>query len=309
MAPATTTGSMPTPAAQLPEGVTPTVVTDEGTFGDVTMEGQGSSSDRWQKADVTRDGSNYFLMANGWGPNFQSQTISWLGTAFTIASMEGTQGDNYEPASYPTVFCGQYSDSVSRECGLPAARADIASLKTGWSWRANGNVGQYNAAYDVWLANGPDRSSFSGYFMVWLRDPAGQQPAGMLTSRAAQVPGVEGFWHIWEGMVNRAPIVNFVRAEGDDSEALEFDLVHFFDYCDAQNIAIPGSHVLSVAVGFEIWNGPISNLESKDFYVDVQMVGEEEPGAASAEPATEAEALPEVTDGTAAGVASEPAPL
>jgi hypothetical protein len=33
---------------------------------------------------------------------------------------------------------------------------------------------------------------------------------------------------------------------------------------------VPGSHVLSVAVGFEIWNGPIQNLESVDFYVNVE---------------------------------------
>jgi hypothetical protein len=32
---------------------------------------------------------------------------------------------------------------------------------------------------------------------------------------------------------------------------------------------VPGTHVLSVAVGFEIWNGPITNLQSNDFYVDV----------------------------------------
>ena len=29
-------------------------------------------------------------------------------------------------------------------------------------------------------------------------------------------------------------------------------------------------HGDAVAVGFEIWSGPITNLESKDFYVDVK---------------------------------------
>jgi hypothetical protein len=28
--------------------------------------------------------------------------------------------------------------------------------------------------------------------------------------------------------------------------------------------------VLSVAVGFEIWSGPVADLESVDFYVDAQ---------------------------------------
>jgi len=42
------------------------------------------------------------------------------------------------------------------------------------------------------------------------------------------------------------------------------------DRADAETrgLTVPGSHVLSVAVGFEIWNGPITNLESVDFYVD-----------------------------------------
>jgi hypothetical protein len=33
---------------------------------------------------------------------------------------------------------------------------------------------------------------------------------------------------------------------------------------------VPGSQLLAVAVGFEIWNGPIKDLKSEDFYVDVK---------------------------------------
>ena len=32
---------------------------------------------------------------------------------------------------------------------------------------------------------------------------------------------------------------------------------------------LPGTHINAVAVGFEIWQGPITNLESVDFYVRV----------------------------------------
>lgn len=240
-------------------------------LGAATMGGTGESTDRYRKADVTRNGDNYFLMANGWGPNFGSQTISWSGTSFTVESMTGAQGDNYEPASYPTVFCGEYSDSRSRACGLPAALDSLTSLRTGWSWNANGNGGQYNAAYDIWMGTSAERSSFSGYLMVWLREPPGQQPAGSLTAhRGITVADLPGTWDIWTGQVGGRAIINWVRSEGQDTPSLEFDILDFVDDAEARGLPLPGSHVLSVAVGFEIWNGPITNLESVDFYVDPQ---------------------------------------
>jgi hypothetical protein len=240
-------------------------------LGAATMGGTGETTDRYRKADVTRNGDNYFLMANGWGPNFGSQSISWSGTSFTVESMTGSQGDNYEPASYPTVFCGEYSDSRSRECGLPAALDSLTSLRTGWSWRANGNAGQYNAAYDIWMGTGPARNTFSGYLMVWFREPPGQQPAGRLTEhRGITVGDLPGTWDIWTGQVGNRPIINWVRAEGQDTPSMEFDILDFVDDAEARGLTVPGSHVLSVAVGFEIWNGPITNLESVDFYVDPQ---------------------------------------
>lgn len=239
-------------------------------LGMATMGGVGTTAQRYHKTDVTRDGKNYYLMANGWGPGFQSQSLSWSGTSFTVQSLAGSQGPNYEPASYPTVFCGVYSDSRSRECGLPAALDSMTSLRTGWSWRANGNQGQYNAAYDIWLGTGPDRSTFSGYLMVWYREPAGQQPAGRLTTSNISVANVPGSWNIWEGEVLGRPIINWVRAEGQDTPSMEFDILDFVRDAEMRGLTVPGSHVLSVAVGFEIWNGPITNLESVDFYVDVE---------------------------------------
>jgi hypothetical protein len=40
---------------------------------------------------------------------------------------------------------------------------------------------------------------------------------------------------------------------------------------DAQNrgLNVPGDSINAVAVGFEIWEGPIDGLESQDFYVQV----------------------------------------
>jgi hypothetical protein len=243
----------------------------ETLLGSANMGGSGSTEERYHKTDVTRDGQNYFLMANGWGPNFESQALSWNGTSFTVNSLQGAQGPDYEPASYPTVFCGEYSDSRSRECGLPAALGSMTSLRTGWSWKANGNSGEYNAAYDIWLGTSEARSSFSGYLMVWYREPAGQQPAGSLTThRAITVANVPGTWDIWTGQVGGRPIINWVRAEGQDTPSMEFDILDFVRDAEARGLTVPGSHVLSVAVGFEIWNGPITNLVSEDFYVNVE---------------------------------------
>lgn len=249
-------------------------------FGSPVMGGSGESSERYEKADVTRDDRNYLLMTNGWGPKFESQTITWNGTAFTVVDLQGKQGDNYQPATYPTVFCGVYSDSASQACGLPARLDELTTLRTGWSW-APADVEsnqQYNAAYDIWLANGETREDFSGFFMVWLRDPPVQQPAGSLTShREVSVANVPGVWNIWAGEVNDAPIINYVRGDREDIFELEFDVLDFIRDAQARGLQVPGTHVLSVAVGFEIWNGPVTNLRSVDFYV--------EPNGAS--PATE----------------------
>jgi hypothetical protein len=242
---------------------------DSSRLGMATMGGEGSSQNRYQKADVTRDGKNYFFMANGWGPNFVSQTVSWKGTAFTVQSMQGTEGPNYEPASYPTMFCGEYSDSRSRECGLPRALEGMTALETGWSWEDNGNAGEYNAAYDIWLGTSNERSSFSGYLMVWYREPVGQQPAGQRTLTGVTVANVEGTWDIWTGMVLGKPIINWVRSEGQDTHDMEFDVLDFVADARMRGLPVPGTHVLSVAVGFELWSS-VTNLQSLDFYVDAK---------------------------------------
>jgi hypothetical protein len=242
----------------------------EGQLGTAMMGGTGQSTERYAKADVTRDGQNYFLMANGWGPGFQSQSISWSGTSFTIESMQGTEGPNYQPASYPTVFCGAYSDSRSGACGLPASLDSMSALQTGWSWRPNDNDGEYNAAYDIWMGTSTERSSFSGYLMVWYREPAGQQPAGSRMLTDVTVANVSGTWDIWTGSVGNRPIINWVRAENEDTTDMEFDVLDFVRDAQMRGLQVPGTHVLSVAVGFEVWTGPITNLQSLDFYVDVQ---------------------------------------
>lgn len=235
--------------------------------------GIGASTQRYQKDDVSRNGTFYKFMANGWGPGFESQSVDWEGAAFTVKSMAGKQGMNWEPASYPTMFYGLYSNPPerSKDSLLPKAISGITALNTGWRWAANGNTGQYNAAWDVWLGNADN--SLASYLMVWLRDPPGQQPAGSLRASAVAVPGVQGTWNLWAGPVGGKQCISYVRPEGQDMPEFEFDVLNFIKDAKgrtAQGVALTGDLVLAVAIGFEIWNGPITNLASQDFYVEVK---------------------------------------
>jgi hypothetical protein len=238
-------------------------------LGTGVYQGTGSSDDRFAEGDVYRDGVGYKFMANGWGDGWKSHQVAWNGTSFEVASLVGNQSANYAPAGYPTVFCGLYSEPPKRspgDCGLPKTISSIQSLKTGWRWTGV-DGGQYNAAWDIWIGNG---DSLSSYLMIWLRDPKGQQPAGAASVSGASVPGLPGTWNIWVGEVNNHPIVNYVKAEGQDLPELEFDVMNVLADVQRRKYSLPGTHVIAVAVGFEVWNGPISNVGSDDFYVDVQ---------------------------------------
>ncbi len=234
----------------------------ENVLGSGVMGGSGSTTDQYGADDVTRDGMNFRFIANGWGPGWESHDISYEGTSFTINALEGKQGDNYEPASFPATLCGQYS-VTSKPCGLPAAIDSLEALPTGWRWEAGGNTGEYNASYDIWLGDG---TAFRSFLMVWLRDPPRQQPVGSIEDSGGTVPGVSGLWNIWVGTHLNSPIISYVY-KGEDLSELEFDIVALIDHTRAEGHDLPGTHVLSVAVGFEIWNGPITNLKSSDFYV------------------------------------------
>lgn len=240
--------------------------TGNGELGNGTYAGVGASTERYYTAPVQRNSVPYFLITNGWGPGFQSQTISWRGTSFIVESMMGSQGQNYEPASYPSVFCGKYSVMNVPACGLPAAISSLGAVKTGWRWTPNSTAGVYNAAYDIWLGNGTQLQS---YLMVWLRDPPNAQPAGRNTGTVT-VANVPGSWVLWTGTVNGLPIVNYARPENSDILEVEFDVLDFVEDAKMRSLNLPGTHVNAVAIGFEIWSGPITKLETKDFYVDVQ---------------------------------------
>jgi len=239
----------------------------DSLLGKAQYQGSGTSTDQFAEGDVYRNGVGYKFIANGWGQGWQNHNLSWNGTSFTVVSLNGKQGSDYSPAGYPSIFCGFYSMKQSPDCGLPATLTSLKQVKTGWRWKANGNSGQYNAAWDIWLGNG---NSLSAYLMVWLRDPPGQQPAGAAALAGASISGLPGSWTVWTGNVKGIPIVNYVRSEGQDLPELEFDVMALYHDAIQRKFNLPGDHLLAVAIGYEIWNGPVTNLQTEDFYVDVK---------------------------------------
>src|SRR5690606_18387230 len=125
-----------------------------GGCGSGVTSGKGYSTQQFQSAAVSRNGVDYILITNGWGSGFRSHEISWDGTSFLVESTDGPTGTNWQPASFPTVFCGKYSVPDVPNCGLPVAIASAGPLRTGWRWAPNGNNGQYNASYDIWVGDG-----------------------------------------------------------------------------------------------------------------------------------------------------------
>jgi hypothetical protein len=262
------TGSGATGGSTASCGVGPT--TGAPGFGAPAQVGAGSSAAQYFGANVTRDGVGYRFITNWWGMGWASSNVSYSGTSFTVTNAAGTSTPDGTPIGYPTTYCGRYSESnPGGNCGLPAAYSTIDKLWTGWKWSSSDINGQYNAAWDIWLGTA---STFQSYLMVWLRDPRSRQPAGTMVINGVTVAGVPGTWNIRYGTVNNRPIVNYVRTEGQDACEFEFNVMDFIN--DAQTRAatnsalmLPGDTVRAIAVGFEFWTGPFTNVASEDFYV------------------------------------------
>jgi len=234
-------------------------------FGSPMTTGSGMSTDKYGGGEVTRDGVGYRFITNWWGQGWKSANVSYSGTGFSIASAEGTSTPDGTPIGYPTTYCGLYSErTAGGNCGLPAAFSTIDKLWTGWRW-SSADRGQYNAAWDIWLGTA---SAFQSYLMVWLRDPPGRQPAGDSKIENITVAGEPGTWVIHYGTVNSRPIVNYVRAEGQDACELELNVMDFVNDAKSRSVlTLPGDTVRAIAVGFELWTGPFANVTSEDFYI------------------------------------------
>lgn len=226
-------------------------------------------ADTWRQpcADLaTCPAVPYRFIANGWGENWTSHKLTFEGSRFSVDDFQGQRSANFGPAGYPSMFCGLYSNEQSGKCGLPAPIASLSRINTGLRWSHTGGQGSdFNVAYDIWMGNG---NTFVGYLMVWYRDPPMNQPAGGVKANNVMVGSDPTPFDVWSGTVNGAPIVNYVRREGQDISEFSFNVLDFVNHAKT-NYALPGDTIQSVAIGFEIWSGPVSNLKVEDFCVDV----------------------------------------
>lgn len=241
------------------------------TIGAGNQMGTGESQEQYFGADVTRDDKNYKMITNGWGMNWDSHDIAWLGTSMHIKTYEGSRQSDGAPAGYPAIFCGRYSDT-SQACGLPMPLSSVTALNTSVSWSHPTGDGTYNVSYDVWFGDGsaPGRGGLQSYFMIWLKDPPVESPAGSLREEGVTIPNAPGVWNIIDGEVNNRPIVNYVKAEGDEIQFMAFDIMDFVRDAKTRNLEFPGDDLLAVAIGFEIWEGPVTDLKIEDFCLDIQ---------------------------------------
>jgi Glycosyl hydrolase family 12 len=230
---------------------------------------------RYYKADTYRQACAdlnacpavpYRFIANGWGENWTSHKITFGGSIFAVEDFQGQRSANFGPAGYPSMFCGLYSNEQSGNCGLPAAISSLSRVNTGLRWSHTGTGSDFNVAYDVWMGNG---NTFAGFLMVWYRDPAENQPAGSVKANNVTVGSDPTTFDVWTGQVNGSPIVNYVRRSGQELYEYSFDVLDFVEHAKA-NYNLPGDTIQSVAIGFEIWSGPVTNLKVDDFCVEVQ---------------------------------------
>ena len=97
-------------------------------------------------------------------PPGSNQTITYSGNSFTITGESGGSPGNGVPASYPSIYIGNNGDTQnkndpprgrtrpSRATTCPSRSARSARLTSTAAY--NRASGDYNAAYDIWVASG-----------------------------------------------------------------------------------------------------------------------------------------------------------
>jgi hypothetical protein len=230
------------------------------------------------RAKVVVDGKSYIIQNNNWGnPSGSDQKISYVDNSFKVDSSSGSGSS--APASFPSIYIGANGDtqngnfSTSSDDNLPKQVSTITTIPTKFSYTKNG--GNYNATYDVWFsANKPAgryNDGISGFVMVWLYKPSGNQPIGSV-KRTASIAGKT--WDVWvgprggSGSNSNAPVVSYVIQGAVTS--LSFDLKQFI--ADASMNGIMSSWYLTdVFAGFEIWDGNgTTGLGVSEFTASVQ---------------------------------------
>ena len=241
----------------------------------------GSTDPDYERVKVLGDdGHSYIIQNNNWGnASGSEQTIEYEGNSFRIVQSTGTGGGGQGvPASFPSIYVGANGStlngmSTSADDNLPIQVSSISSINSELSW--SGGTGNFNISYDIWFANTIPTTEYddaiSGFVMVWLYDPAENQPIGSVVGQVT-IGGMT--YDVWSGVRGgsganaNAPVISYVATS--TMNTFNGDLNLFI--ADATSRGIDSSWYLTdIFGGVEIWNGPSAvGVEITRFAVDVQ---------------------------------------
>jgi hypothetical protein len=279
-----------------PKGGTPVECGKQtGSLGSTTA----SEAASMQRTKVTgTDCKQYIIQNNNWGNKTGStQVIDFLGNSFTVLSSSGSTTGGGVPASFPSIYVGANGDTAGgtyntwSNTGLPKQISTITSSNTSFKWSGGTSGGNYNACYDIWFSkNAPTAGGYndaiSGFLMVWLYKPGGNQPIGSV-KRQATIGSTQ--FDVWVGPRGTTstgtddsgrPVITYVAKSTLSS--ISFSMKDLID--DAvKNAAADKSaggtsqafssswYLTDVFAGFEIWSGgDAKNLKTDSFTFDIK---------------------------------------
>jgi len=211
-----------------------------------------------QVANPLRDGHTYVTQNNVWAGTDTAQTITGLGTSFSVTAQGNSNPTNGAPASFPSVFVGSNHGRNSGTASLPkqvsAILASAEGIPTAFRWSGSGSA--FNAAYDIWFSTGsggdPETPSAT-YMMVWLHSQ-GVQPLGTNHGNVTVDGRSWQFWYCGSACQDGVDVVSYVPANGSMNE-YTFNLKPFMQHAVDNQRLQTGWYLTNVFGGFEIWSG------------------------------------------------------
>jgi hypothetical protein len=242
------------------------------------------------------NGKQYIIQNNNWGtPGSTDQTIMYSGATFTIMSTTGNVTGQGVPASFPSIYIGNNGDTQAANdpprgsyTTAPGDRLprSISAIGTAMTTAAYNKMnGDFNAAYDIWLARPPAPTSMysdalDGFVMVWLYQPSGRYPIGGPNARVSNKSIGGSSYNVFAGPrgsgtnPNR-PVISYVLTTPTMSKTFDLKplLADAAANATSYGVGAIGTDwlVTDIFFGFEVWTGSAaSGLGVTNFSVDVQ---------------------------------------
>ncbi|MGD0680016.1 MAG: hypothetical protein ABSC94_31925 [Polyangiaceae bacterium] len=193
----------------------------------------------------------------GVGTDQMTMTASYGGgqVGFSATPSFGPTGNT--PGAFPAIVYGwthggNYVGTAEGGYAGGKAISALSSVKSSWSYTPGS--GNWDAAYDCWLAANPTPISAGFELMVWLGHSNVNPIGGQNT--AVTVTGATGTWTVSNGTNSTGqPVVSYVSSSNMTS-VTDFDLLPFFKEAASSGRGGLSSadDLLSVQAGFELYN-------------------------------------------------------